>query len=49
MRLGVHMQRLLEQMDAWVDAEGLTITSGEIRIGQGGCAFATEQGQRLEV
>lgn len=48
-QLGLRMQRLLEQMGAWVDAEGLTITSGEIRIGQGGCAFATEQGQRLEV
>jgi hypothetical protein len=48
-QLGLRLQRLLEQMDAWVEAEGLSETSGEIRIGQGGCAFAAEQGQRLEV
>ncbi|MBK5929356.1 hypothetical protein [Halochromatium salexigens] len=47
--LGLRLQRLLEQMDAWVDAEGLTETAGEIRIGQGGCAFVADQGPRLEV
>ena len=47
--LGLRLQRLLEQMDAWVETEGLTETAGEIRIAQGGCAFAAEQGQRLEV
>lgn len=46
--LGLRLQRLLEQMDAWVETEGLTETSGEIRIGQGGCAFAAEHGQRLK-
>ncbi len=46
--LGLRLQRLLEQMDAWVEAEGLTDTSGEIRIGQGGCSFVSAQGRRLE-
>ncbi len=44
--LGLRLQHLLEQMDAWVDAEGLAETSGAIRIGQSGCAFAAEQRQQ---
>jgi len=44
--LGLRLQRLLEQMDTWVETEALTETAGEIRIGPDGCAFAAEQGQQ---
>lgn len=47
--LGLRLQRLLERMDAWIETEALTEATGEICIGPGGCAFAPEQGQRLEV
>jgi len=47
--LGLRLQRLIERMDAWIETEALTEATGEICIGPGGCAFAPEQGQRLEV
>ncbi len=47
-RLGLRLQRLLEQMDAWVAAEGMVAEAGEIRVGQETCAFVSEQGERLE-
>lgn len=47
--LGLRVQRLLERMDAWVQAEVLAEAGGEIRIGADVCELVSHDGRRLAV
>lgn len=48
-RIGRRLQRLLEDMDTWVQAQGLSTAAGAIHIRADGCELSVKDGVHLRV